>query len=135
MTARSVSRHSAQEPSVSRRHARVRVLLSAKLVTTTDETSIRIRDLSLSGAMVQGLHLPRVGSDIILVRGSFEIFAAVIWCRGDMCGVEFDSPLSTLEELLEAGTGQADTPAALESDAIEAARDWSFPVGRQAFLD
>lgn len=108
MTARPASRLAAQEPSFARRHARVRVLLSAKLVTTTDETSVTIRDLSLSGAMVQGRFLPRVGSDIILTRGSFEIFAAVVWCRGDTCGVEFDSPLSALEELLDAGTAQAD---------------------------
>jgi hypothetical protein len=95
------------EPTSARRHARVRVLLSAKLVTTTEETNVKIRDVSLSGAMLQGRSLPRVGSDAIVSRGSFEIFTTVIWRRDDLCGVQFDTPLSCFEELLEAGTTHA----------------------------
>jgi hypothetical protein len=137
------------EPTSARRHARVRVLLSAKLVTTTEETNVKIRDVSLSGAMLQGRSLPRVGSDAIVSRGSFEIFTTVIWRRDDLCGVQFDTPLSCFEELLEAGTTHASMVGFIPmprhrpleasddtmEDRMEAARAWAFPVGRQAFLD
>lgn len=141
---------SAGEPSAfPRRHVRVRVLLSAKLITTTDEAHVKIRDLSLSGAMLQGRSLPVVGSDLILSRGGFEVFATVIWSRGDTCGVEFDSPLASLEELLQAG-GLSTTfddlqshpqhqplqaAARLTFQEMEAAREWVRPSGRRAYLD
>ncbi len=149
MTRQTKSAPAVPAAAFSRRHPRVRVLLSAKLSTTTEESSVKIRDISLSGAMLQGRFLPRVGSDVMLTRGSFEIFATVAWRRDDMCGVAFDSPLSRLEELLEAGATPDDfvaCTAALRhqplrpsgdptAEEMEAARAWAFPVGRQGFLD
>ena len=134
--------------SCARTHPRVRVLLSAKISTTTEEIDVKVRDLSLGGAMVQGRGLPKVGTDIILSRGSFEIFARIVWCKGEVCGIEFDDPLSNLEELLHACMVQEHAAAPvptpkyrplasvpLKTEDMEIARAWAFPAGRQAFLD
>ncbi len=137
------------EPAYPRRHPRVRVLLSAKLITTTEEIDVKVRDLSLGGAMLQGRSLPKVGSDVMLSRGLFEAFARVVWHRGDMCGVEFDDPLAALEDIHQ-GSVAGDNlvplspplqnppllgPVRLTAAEVEAARAWAHPAGRQAFLD
>ena len=134
--------------SCARNHPRVRVLLSAKLSTTTEEIDVKVRDLSLGGAMLQGRALPKVGTDIILSRGSFEIFARIVWGKGGVCGIQFDGPLSNLDELLHACITQEQpiAPAPmprhrplasvpLKPEEMEIARAWVFPTGRQAFLD
>lgn len=74
--------------------ARHRVLLSAKLVTTTGETGVKLRNLSTVGAMAEGDGLPTPGSDLILRRGALDIFATVVWNADHRCGLLFDEPLS-----------------------------------------
>jgi hypothetical protein len=76
---------------------RYRVLLVAKLVTTTDEQPVKIRDISTWGAMVEGGKLFSKGTDLILQRGATEIFAKVSWNNGRRCGLEFDDALSAAE--------------------------------------
>lgn len=132
-----------------RAHPRVRVLLSVKLITTTDEVDAKVRDLSLSGAMLQGRSLPKAGSDLIISRGSLEIFARVVWTRAGLCGVKFDSPLCALEELLRSAAardnvGQVEEkerfdprsrPVPLTAEELEIARGWAVPNGRLAYRD
>ena len=81
-----------------RRHgARNRVLLSATLVTTTQEQPVRIRDISSRGVLIEGQGLPLEGRDLIIRRGGIEIFSRIAWADGDRCGVEFDDELSERE--------------------------------------
>jgi hypothetical protein len=72
---------------------RHRVLLSAKLVTTTGETGVKLRNLSTIGAMAEGDELPAEGSDLILRRGGLDIFATVVWNSDHRCGLHFEEPL------------------------------------------
>lgn len=77
-----------------RQRPRYRVLLSAVLITTADEQSVRVRDLSATGAMIEGARLPPPGTDVLIRRGSVEFFASVAWRDGTRGGVEFDQPIS-----------------------------------------
>jgi hypothetical protein len=149
MTAASALKLVTEEVNPARRHPRVKVLLSAKLSTTIDEAEVKVRDLSLGGAMLQGRALPRVGTDVVLSRGSFEIFATIVWLRANLCGVEFDTPIAHHEEVLQAWAPQKrstsiPTPlphlpllasAPLSVEEMSAAREWAFPQGRQAYRD
>ncbi|MDT9598301.1 PilZ domain-containing protein [Sphingosinicella rhizophila] len=81
------------EPS-RRASMRHRALLLAKLVTTTNEYSVRMRDLSATGALVEGEGIPRPGTDIILRRGNLEVLATVRWSTDNHAGLEFEDPLS-----------------------------------------
>jgi hypothetical protein len=76
---------------------RYRVLLVAKLVTTTDEQPVKIRDISTWGAMVEGGKLFSKGTDLILKRREDELFARVTWNNGRRCGLQFDDALTPAE--------------------------------------
>ena len=73
------------------------MLLSAKLITTTHEQPVKIRDISSRGALVEGQRLPAEGRDLIVRRGSIEIFGRIAWMDGDRCGLEFDGEMSERE--------------------------------------
>src|SRR3546814_9065804 len=49
--------------------ARLRLLLAAKLVMTTGELPVTLRELSSTNAVVTGDGLPSVGTDALLRRG------------------------------------------------------------------
>lgn len=135
--------------SCQRQNARFRVLLTAKLVTTTDEHPVKVRDLSSTGARLEGGRLPAPGTDVILRRGSLEAFATVMWRDGQQCGLELDEPLSEREilEQIKAPKVQAPRPASTEfrrpgfrgglltAEERARAREWAMPVGRQAYRD
>jgi hypothetical protein len=80
-----------------RRADRVRLLLSARLITTTDEFPVMLRDISLSGAMVEASRLPAAGLDLLLRRGPLDIFAHLVWVSGNRAGLEFETPLAMQE--------------------------------------
>jgi hypothetical protein len=126
-----------------------RVLLSARLITTTDEIAVKLRDLSCEGAMIEGMQLPGAGTDVILKRGGLELFATVAWSAGRRAGLTFESAVSEVELLRQIHQPTGD--AAVVSDAEkrrpgfrqgtmseqerELASDWSNPAGRLAYRD
>ena len=81
------------------RHSpRYSVLLVARLITTTScERIVKLRNISATGAMIEGARIPPAGTDILLRRGSLELIATIIWCRDGQAGLEFDEPLTQAE--------------------------------------
>lgn len=51
---------------------------------------VRIRNMSESGAMIDGAALPGMGASLILRRGDIDIGGIVAWVQGDRCGIRFD---------------------------------------------
>jgi hypothetical protein len=128
-----------------RQSERCRVFLTAKLVTTTDERPIKLRDLSETGALVEGEKVPEQGTDVVLMRGEFEVFARIAWSDGKRAGVQFDAPVPTGEIFAQVKAApKAPTPAAasfrrpslkgerLTDEEWAAAKEWAVPTGRQA---
>lgn len=52
---------------------------------------VKVRNMSPSGALVEGAVLPSAGSPIRLTRGSLVVEGAVAWLSGGRCGVHFGS--------------------------------------------
>ena len=77
-----------------RRSPRYRVLLIARLVTTCSERIVKLRDLSATGAMIEGPRIPAAGTDILLQRGSLEVFGTIVWKKEMQAGIEFAEPLT-----------------------------------------
>ena len=75
------------------------MLLNAELVTTTDEQAVRVRDISVGGARLEAQRPIALGRDLILRRGTIELFAQIRWLSGNECGIEFDDALSEAEML------------------------------------
>lgn len=79
---------------------RFRVLLSAMLVSSTNEQVVKLRNISAEGALIEASDLPSVGSDVFLRRGPCDVFASIAWREGTQAGLQFETPLSD-ERLLQ----------------------------------
>ena len=75
----------AQQP----RAPRTNLLLAA---TIEGEVAgpVRIRNLSESGALIEGQLLPQVGERLTLRRAALAVGATVMWRGAGKCGVQFD---------------------------------------------
>lgn len=93
-----------------RQSQRRRVMLLAKLVTSSTTYDVRIRDVSATGARIEGAVLPPQGGDVILKRGAFSAFGRLIWLNGSDGGVAFDEPLDEAD-LMETLKGMPERPA------------------------
>jgi hypothetical protein len=125
---------------------RIRVLINAQLITTTDEQPVKLRDISAGGALVESRHPFAAGKDVILRRGSTEVFARIVWADGNRCGLQFEEPLSEAELLgfihqPPKATAAMPQPMpqrpSLASEPLtpeqwEAIQAWGRPAGREA---
>lgn len=84
-----------------RKAKRARVLLAAKLQTSSGEIDARLRDLSRKGALVECQTVPPVGTELIFNRGSTSIPARVAWTGSDRVGLEFAYMIDEHEVLVQ----------------------------------
>ena len=84
-----------------RREPRFSLLLCVKLLSARGMAPARLRDLSLSGAMIEGFDLPPPGTNLFLIRNNLELSARVAWRDGDRAGLEFHAPLTEAQLLAE----------------------------------
>jgi hypothetical protein len=68
--------------------------LSATIEAGALRVPVRIRNLSESGAMLDGAALPPLGAVLTLRRLQVEIGAVVMWCDAGRCDVEFNGTVS-----------------------------------------
>ncbi|MEO5938515.1 MAG: PilZ domain-containing protein [Sphingomonas sp.] len=114
--------NSTDTPGEQVRAQRKNLFLAAEIETEGLKLPVRIRNLSESGAMIEGAALPGVGAALVLRRLQIELPASVIWRTAGRCGIKF-SEAAFVEEwvagrrLVERtlGRGQA------RVDAIQAA--------------
>lgn len=72
---------------------RARVHLAAALIGTTREYPVTLRNISCTGAMVEGASLPPKGWTVALKRGDMDELGDVVWARGGFCGIHFFDPI------------------------------------------
>ena len=82
------------EKDIGGRAQRTNLLLSATIETLDITAPVRIRNLSETGALLEGSALPRVGTHLVLKRLELEMGGRVIWCEGSRCGVAFEGIIS-----------------------------------------
>ncbi|MGA9583183.1 MAG: PilZ domain-containing protein [Allosphingosinicella sp.] len=71
---------------------RTNLLLAATAEVGGRSLPIRIRNLSETGAMIEGAGLPEAGTALILMRGDLQVAATVAWAAGSRRGVRFGGP-------------------------------------------
>lgn len=71
---------------------RTNLLLSANAEVGGRILPVRIRNLSETGAMLEGAGLPDAGMKLVLARGDLHVSAVVAWAAGGRRGVRFDGP-------------------------------------------
>src|SRR5688572_1407005 len=72
---------------------RTNLMLAATIEAGGRSTPVRIRNLSDTGALIEGAGLLEKSEPVVVRRGELEIGATVAWCGGDKCGVRFDRPI------------------------------------------
>lgn len=71
---------------------RTNLLLSANAEVGGRTLPVRIRNLSETGALLEGAGLPDAGMKLVLARGDLHVSAVVAWAAGGRRGVKFDGP-------------------------------------------
>ena len=78
-----------------RRHeAREEVALAGSALALGCSRSIVISDLSPDGARIDGRDMPPPGEDMLMVAGSQDAFARIVWRTDGKCGIRFDETMS-----------------------------------------
>jgi hypothetical protein len=71
---------------------RTNLLLAATAEVGGRSLPIRIRNLSDTGALIEGAGLPEAGMKVVLTRGDLQVAATVAWAAGSRRGVRFSGP-------------------------------------------
>jgi hypothetical protein len=82
----------AEKGAEDRASPRTNLLLSATAEVAGRSLPVRIRNLSETGAMIEGAGLPEAGMTLTLMRGDLQVSATVAWAAGGRRGVRFDGP-------------------------------------------
>lgn len=69
---------------------RTNLMLAATIYADGDILAVRIRNLSETGALVEGATLPEKGASVLLSRNALQVPATVAWSGGGRCGIHFD---------------------------------------------
>lgn len=76
-----------------RRSRRSPVLLSATIYVVGIPVSVKLRNLSEQGALIEGDRLPPEGAETFFERKEMRLKSRVVWVHGKYAGVAFDVPL------------------------------------------
>lgn len=79
------------------REARTNAMLAAVVECAGERWDVFLRNVSTSGAMMEGRRLPSTGDEIRLVRGDIRIGARVVWRQERRCGVHFHGRVAVAE--------------------------------------
>lgn len=72
-----------------RAEQRTNMFVMAALVTGSSREQVKVRNMSGSGAMVEGAGLPAAGASCLLHRGDISLDATVIWVNERKAGIRF----------------------------------------------
>ncbi len=86
-------------PTQNRSSHRSPVLLAASIQVGRALVPIRLRNLSVQGALIEGDCLPAEGSLVCFRRRELKLKSRVVWVQGRYAGVAFARPLDPAEVL------------------------------------
>ena len=112
------------------RAPRKSVFLAAAIEAESLKADVRIRNMSESGALIEGALLPTADASFVLRRGEVEIGGVVAWSTSGRCGMRFNGVAHVDEWIagrrlsgMTASTGQR------RVDAIQSAIRLDQPLG------
>ena len=93
---------------------RSHVFLMAVLRAGTMSCPVRVRNISIHGALLEGNGLPSEKQIVALRRGSLSVSGQIAWIAGQHCGIRFSKPITVAEWVDRAGpVGQQRVDAAV----------------------
>jgi hypothetical protein len=82
---------------------RSHVFLMAVLRAGSTSCPVRVRNISVHGALLEGSGLPSEKSIVALRRGSLSVSGQIAWIAGRHCGIRFSKPINVAEWVDRAG--------------------------------
>jgi hypothetical protein len=95
------------------------LFLAATIESAGVTSPVRIRDLSESGARLEGPAFPPVGARLMLRRQEVKIDATVKWIAGPRCGIAFEGRVAVADWIAGKSSGPVFGQARV--DALQAA--------------
>jgi hypothetical protein len=124
-----------------RQQPRTHLFVAATLYADSDSIPVNIRNMSLTGALVEADALPEVGTRVSLSRGQLRATGSVAWRAGRRAGLRFEAAVCVPDWMSRQGTaGQQRIDgllAVIRSDAGQAgteAHEAADPMSIQAEL-
>jgi hypothetical protein len=108
-----------------RSEPRAYVVLPASADALNGHRQVRLRDVSRTGAQLEGSGLPQVGKELILKCAGLDTLGTVAWAEADRCGVTFDEPIS-VRDLVQL----RDLAVSIDPEVAQAAADWESGLAR-----
>ena len=102
----------------------------AVLSTLAESKAVLVREISCTGARLEGDNLPAIDTEFILALGEMRAFAWVKWTQDHTCGVEFDLPFAERDLLKLQQQGQAGWVTRQFLDQKQAYEDWTTGAAR-----
>jgi len=75
------------------------MFLAAVLRAGPEQASVKIRNMSATGAMVESALRPPPGTEVHLIRGVLLARATIVWSSNNRCGLRFSSEVSVKDWL------------------------------------
>ena len=72
---------------------RVTAPLPALIITMSDRHPAILFDISEAGARLRARDAPSKGREVFLQVGNVDVYAYVVWRRGEVCGLKFCDPI------------------------------------------
>lgn len=104
--------------------------MPALLITMSERHPAILSNISETGAKLRAQDAPKKGTELFLQVGKLDVYAYVIWKRGEQCGLKFQHPIRAwdVEQLRhEAGKGMQARLTAAEKGGVD---DWVAGVAR-----
>jgi len=120
-----------REETNARSTPRSHLFLSATIHFDQISAPIRLRDLSASGARVEGTTLPEIGVTATIRRGILHASGTIVWRNRKGCGFRFDSPLALHKWMPE----QASRDQTAIADSVEVLPFQAPPPASKALRD
>jgi len=86
-------------PADARGQPRSSMFLAAVLRAGTEQSPVKVRNMSSNGAMIETSVAPAAGAKVDLMRGALVVRGTVIWSSANRCGVRFSSEVSVKDWL------------------------------------
>ena len=111
-----------QYPDCARVEPRTNMFVMAALVTGHTRETVKVRNMSASGALVEGPTLPHPGTPCLLNRGEIALEAEVVWMKFGKAGLRFARRADVAQWLPSGRRSQSDVDDAVrQAKAAQAA--------------
>lgn len=117
-----------------RKAPRTNLFVLAAISGGTYTGPVKIRNLSLTGALIEGPELPATGTNVTLRRGELATSGVIVWRAEGKAGLKTDSQVD-VSAWMPGGRGhQNSIDHVVEKIRTEAALDIIAPVPRQSAM-